>query len=593
MPMAIPDAFLQQLRDMNPIEGVVSSYVPLRRAGRNLVGLCPFHGEKTPSFTVYPHSDSFYCFGCGAGGDTVTFVKLIENLDYIEAVRFLAEKVALVVPENAYDDGMAKRRMRVLEANREAARFFHQCLMGPEGAEGLHYFLGRGLLKSTIRHFGLGYAPESWNALLSHMSGKGFSEEDLYDADLVKKKNGRYFDNFRHRVMVPIIDLRGNIVAFGGRVLDDSKPKYVNTADTPAYKKSSQVFALNFAKNQKQGQLILAEGYMDVIALHQAGFAQAVASLGTALTGEQARNIARYAQEVVIIYDADAAGQEATRKAIPICNKAGLKVRVLRLTGAKDPDEFIKRNGADRFRALLDGALNDIEYRLLKEKEKFDTTTDDGKIAYLRAASGVLAELPGPVEREVYAGRLAEELGVSKDAVLSQIEYLYKGKKRQKEARNFKMIQDRTAARNNTVNPEKGHFLKAARAEEGLLSLLMNNPDFLEHIEKMLSVQDFVTDFNRRVYEKLRLRLQESRSLDLALLSGDFSSEEMGELARIQALHMAGQDDLRECNDYIQVILAQKELMTEKKPAEMTAQELTESFVRLAKYKGGKKENES
>ncbi|MBR4889149.1 MAG: DNA primase, partial [Clostridia bacterium] len=314
--MPLPDSFLQELKARSDITDVISGYVTLKRRGRNHVGLCPFHNEKSPSFNIYPENGSFYCFGCGVGGDVITFIRRIENLDYMEAVRFLAQRAGLTVPENSVDDSMAQLRRRVLEVNRETARFFHTTLMSPEGKPGLDYFTRRGLSPATIRHFGLGYAPESRFALVNHLRSKGFTKDEMVQANVAfLSRNGNPVDRFTARAMFPIIDLRGNVVAFGGRILTNEKPKYINTSDTPVYHKSSGLFAMNFAKNENSDTLILAEGYMDVIALHQAGFRTAIASLGTALTGEQARIIARYAKEAVICYDSDEAGQKAASRA--------------------------------------------------------------------------------------------------------------------------------------------------------------------------------------------------------------------------------------------------------------------------------------
>ncbi|WP_411655389.1 DNA primase [Anaeromassilibacillus sp. SJQ-1] len=334
--MPLPEAFLQELKMRSDISDVVSSYVGLRRSGRNLVGLCPFHNEKTPSFNVYPENGSFYCFGCGVGGDVITFIRRIENLDYMEAVRFLAQRAGLQVPENRVDDGMAKLRARVLEINRETARFYHAMLMSEQGRPGLAYLQDRGLTQATIRHFGLGYSPPSRYALVDYLAQKGYQPSEMIQANVAfKGRSGRAVDRFSGRVMYPIIDLRGNVIAFGGRVLTDAKPKYLNTSDTLVFRKSDALFALNFAKNQGSQQLILAEGYMDVIALHQAGFSNAVATLGTALTTDQARLMSRYAKEVVICYDADEAGQKATARAIPMLRDAGLLVKVLNIVGGK------------------------------------------------------------------------------------------------------------------------------------------------------------------------------------------------------------------------------------------------------------------
>ena len=340
-----------ELRNRADIESTISSYVNLKRAGRISKGLCPFHGEKTASFTVYPDTQSYYCFGCGNGGDVITFIKNIENLDYIDAVRFLADRVGLDVPdENSYDSTMNKRRLRMLEANREAARFFHKCLQTKEGAIGYRYFKGRGLTDETIVKFGLGFAPDSFNALTNYLISKGFTKEELVFANLARRsqKNPQnIYDNFRNRIMFPIIDVKGNVIAFGGRVMDDSKPKYLNTSDTLVYKKSMGVFALNLAKKSGKDSLILCEGYMDVIALHQAGFTNAVAGLGTALTSEQAQLLSRYASEILISYDADEAGQKAAARALTIFKKTNAKIKILRLSGGKDPDVLSSRQAGE------------------------------------------------------------------------------------------------------------------------------------------------------------------------------------------------------------------------------------------------------
>ncbi|HCC00251.1 MAG TPA: DNA primase, partial [Ruminococcaceae bacterium] len=384
----IPESFLQELKDRCDIEQIISRYVDLRKGGRTLVGLCPFHSEKTPSFHVYPDDQHFYCFGCETGGDVITFIRKIENLDYREAVEFLASQAGLSMPAEDHEtDQIARNRMRILEMNRLAARFFYACLLSPSGKVGLDYFNKRALSMKTIRMFGLGYAPAGGGLLQAYLRKKGFSDEEMLAAALVfRRRSGGYYDAFRSRVIFPIIDLRGNVIAFGGRVLDDSKPKYLNSNDTSAFHKGKSLFALNFAKSSKESSLLLCEGYMDAIALHQAGFTNAVATLGTALTPEQARLMARYVKEVVISYDADKAGQNASKRAITLLTDAGLLVRVLKIEGGKDPDEFIKTYGADRFRLLLKHSGNHIEYRLAAALEKYDIQITEQKASYLKEA---------------------------------------------------------------------------------------------------------------------------------------------------------------------------------------------------------------
>lgn len=361
----IPEDIINEIKYRNDIETAISSYVNLKRRGKNLVGLCPFHSEKTPSFTVYPENGSFYCFGCGVGGDVVTFTGLIENLDYIESVKLLAERSGVTLPQDGYDDSMQKLKNKIYDINRDTARFFHSFLMSEEGKWALDYLLGRGLTLKTIKHFGLGAAPDSWDMLIKHLKEKGYKEADMLAAGVVgKSQKGTLYDRFRKRVMFPIINIRGNIIAFSGRAMpgeDKQGGKYVNTSDTPVYKKSSNLFGMNFAKNVCSERVILVEGNMDVISLHQAGFTNAVAPLGTAFTMEQANLLARYTKEIVLTLDADAAGQKAIKRASELLENTGLKTRVVVIPDGKDPDEFIKKNGPDRFRALLEGAVSDIE----------------------------------------------------------------------------------------------------------------------------------------------------------------------------------------------------------------------------------------
>ncbi|MBR5135101.1 MAG: DNA primase, partial [Clostridia bacterium] len=414
--MALPDSFIEELVLKNDIVDLISSYVSLRSRGRTHVGLCPFHNEKTPSFHVYPDTNSFFCFGCQAGGDVITFVKKIEHLDYMDAVRLLADRAGMDMPKQDASSELASNlRRRVLEANRETARFYHEQLFSEEGQAVLDYYRKRGYSDRTIRHFGLGYAP-SGSALLRHLRQKGYRDEELFQAGLIRKnQKGYYYDNFYHRAMIPIIDVRGNVIGFGGRALEkDAKQKYINTSDTSVFKKTNNLFALNFAKDHiaKNGEkrLILCEGYMDVIALHQAGFTNAVASLGTAVTPDHARMIARYADEIVLLLDSDAAGQNATVKAIGVFRNTGIRIRVARIPNGKDPDEFLKHHAPEALKLVLDRAVTDVDYLLASTKQNFVVDSDAGKLAYLQKAVETIAKLNNPMERDVYASRLSKEL---------------------------------------------------------------------------------------------------------------------------------------------------------------------------------------
>ncbi len=558
--MALSDDFLQELRNRADIETTISSYVNLKRAGRISKGLCPFHGEKTPSFTVYPDTQSYYCFGCGNGGDVITFIKNIENLDYIDAVRFLADKNGLDMPdENSYDSTMNKRRLRMLEANREAARFFHKCLTTKEGAIGYKYFKDRGLSDDTIRKFGLGFAPDDFHALTNHMLKLGYTKDELVYANLARrsqKNENNVYDNFRNRVMFPIIDVKGNVIAFGGRVMDDSKPKYLNTSDTMVYKKSQGVFALNLAKKSGKDSLILCEGYMDVIAMHQAGFTNTVAGLGTALTSEQAHLLSRYASEIMIAYDADEAGQKAAARALSIFKNTPLKIKVLHLSGGKDPDEIIKNYGIEKMKAIINGAANEIEFALLREHSKYDVASDDGKRQYLQAAIKVLSNV-GAIDLEIYASRLAGELSVSKDIIVNEARRLAKRNTTVQQKKEFTQMVSQGDLLDK-LNPQRKTYYRAAKAEEMLIALIMANHEFIKDVLAKITAEDFVTDFNGRIFKAVTDRISSGRSSEISFLYGELTEEELSAVAKIQTVSHTLKNTFAECTDCINIILNEK-----------------------------------
>ena len=537
--MPLPEPFLQELKARSDITEIASSYVNLKRAGRNLVGLCPFHNEKTPSFHIYPENGSFYCFGCGAGGDIITFVRRIENLDYIEAVRFLAQRAGMQLPEGEVDDSLLKLKTRILEINREAARFYHHVLVSDQGKDGMDYFVKRGLLPATIRHFGLGYSPVSRFALVNYLQKKGYQPDEMIQANVAfRSRNGHVVDRFFGRVMFPIIDLRGNVIAFGGRTLGDDKPKYLNTSDTPVFRKSQGLFAMNFAKSSGQEYLILAEGYMDVIALHQAGFTNAIATLGTALTAEQARLLARYTKEVIISYDADEAGQKASSRAIPILRDAGLLVKVLTITGGKDPDEYIRSygdQGPARFKQLIENSGTDLDYRLQKIKAGCNMETTEGRVAYLTGAAELLATIDNQIEQEIYAGKLAEEIGIDRSSILLQVRREQKRSQKAREKKAFREFQTKTTGLKDRVNPEKMDKLRAANAEEALIALLFHHPDLVKEVKDRLPPEKFCTAFNRRVYEIIMGNILNGKAFDLTSITEGFTLEESSSVARMSS----------------------------------------------------------
>lgn len=573
--MALSDSFLQELKMKTDIEDVISTYVTLKRRGATLVGLCPFHNEKTPSFTVYPATQSFYCFGCGAGGDAITFLKKIENLDYLDAVKTLAQRAGLQMPQEGFDDSLSKRRRRILEMNREAARFYHSVLLSPEGKVGYDYYIGRALSAATINHFGLGFAPNQWDALLKHMRAKGYQPAELVDAGLARKGQKGYYDNFRNRVMTPIIDVRGNVIAFGGRVLDDSKPKYINTGDTLVYKKTNELFALNFAKDSKEDALILCEGYMDVIAMHQAGFTNAVAGCGTALTTEQVRLISRYAKEVILTYDADEAGQKALQKAMTLFDQTDVKVRIPALVGGKDPDEIIRTYGRDKFKGMLEGASNETEFRLLVLRRQYNLATTQGKIDFIGGALQILATLP-PVEQDLYVSRLSEELGVERQNMKVQLQDLVARQGNRREKREFNRIVQENMRKTARETMATDASLRKLRAEDRLISLLLRYPD-CSRLCKDFDPQWLTPGFAQRVFTLILQRLENGDGTELMDLRDRLTDDEMGRLSGIIARGGESADAKQEFSDCLQTIRAEQQKKQES-AAELDDQAFRDLF---------------
>ena len=536
--MAIPESFVQSLVERADIVDVVSRYVKLKRSGSNYFGLCPFHSEKTPSFSVSPDKQIFQCFGCSEGGGVISFIMKIESLGFQEAVKFLADMYGMEVPEDDYLKESRKRYERLLSLNKEAARYFHSVLMSEEGKAGLEYFLKRGISRKTITNFGLGYALDSWDGLVRAMSEKGYSKNELFEANLVSKnKSGGVYDRFRGRVMFPIIDARGNVIAFGGRVLDGSLPKYINSSDTPIYNKSRNLFAINISKKTKRKNFILAEGYMDVIALHQAGFDNAVASLGTSLTVEQAKLIGRFKEEVVICYDSDEAGQKATARAMDILGGNGIAVRVLKLPKSKDPDEYIKNNGAESFEKLLEKPQAGSEYRLDAIKNKYDLALDEDKVAYMKEAIVYVAGMGSEVEREIYARNIAEDVNVSPKAVLAEIEKARKNFSR----RERKSYEKESVNLESRIQPKDREMrytnIRSAVSEENILAILLKNDDYVEKARQKISKDMFSSPFLGKIYGMILEKYQENGSVTLAQIVNFLEPNEAAQIISICSSH--------------------------------------------------------
>lgn len=581
--MAFPDQFILELKQNNPIDSVMSSYVSLKRQGRNDVCLCPFHSEKSPSCVVYLDTNSFFCFGCGAGGDVITFTMKIENLDYVEAIKFLADRAGMTLPDDTGNSESSRIKTRILEMNRLAARYFFDTLTrSPKGEKGRRYFAERQLTAATITKYGLGYAADDWHDLEYFLHSKGYSEEELIAANLCgRAKNGGLYDQFRDRVMFPIIDLRGNVIAFGGRVIDGEGPKYLNSSDTPVFKKSRNLFSMNFAKKSEEKRLILAEGYMDVIAVNQAGFENVVATLGTALTQEQARLMSQYAEEIIIAYDSDGAGQNATHKAINLLSEVGVRTKIIRMEGAKDPDEYIKKFGALRFKQLLDKSGGAIQFELDKCRVGLDVSTEQGKVEYLKKCVNVLADISSPIEREVYIGKIADENKVQKEMLVQQVNGVIKRRINTDKKQEWNEI--RTFQNRFKANPDSYRQPKKFKAERGIIAYLAENPEEAEEISARLPVEKFATEFNKKVYEKMLEKIKNSCFYDILSLQSEFTADEMGKITEIAVNSKDVNINRTAVEDFINILLSDSG--NSKKAAEFSDDEFLKYMQNLKSKK--------
>ncbi len=588
--MAVDREFIDELTARCDIVDVVSRYVQLKKSGSNYFGLCPFHNEKHGSFSVSADKQIYHCFGCGAGGSVIGFIMRIEGLEFLDAVQFLSRQVGMQVPERQMDAQTVNRRERMLALYKDTARFFYEQLWAPEHAEQQRYFAQRGLQRKTMNRFGLGYAPDSFNALMDAMRAKGYTKEEMLDAGLLSKnERGNVYDRFRHRVMFPIIDVRGQVIAFGGRVMDDSKPKYLNSPETMLFHKSRNLFALNLAKKTKSDYFILAEGYMDVIALHQAGFDSAVASLGTSLTEEQVRMIARYTKNIVISYDADGAGKAAAERAIDLLKTAELSVRVLRIPGAKDPDEYIREKGPDAYRRLIEGSENHIAYRLDTVAAKYDLQEDGARIQFLQDAAQELARIDNAVEREVYIGRAAKMANISMEAMQVEVKRRLQARLRKEKTQVRREIRAPVAAAQPKDRTLQYQNIKSARAEEGILAMLFTDQSLMPYVRQRIQPEQFTAPTLAAIYQHA-LALEDAGNLiSVAAFEGVLAESEMNLLCSIVSESVSTQQRTKALEDYINTILLQQ---ARQEPTQGMEDPLT-VFARKQKEKkgyGGNKE---
>jgi DNA primase len=560
--MKLSQALLEEIKYRNPIDDVISSYVTSKKSGSSLTGLCPFHSEKTPSFSVSTKNQLFYCFGCGAGGDAITFLMKAENLDYMGAVRALAKRASITLPLDVGQKEEGVKRSRILDMNRDAAKFFNASLACAPDAQA--YFQKRALPPALISHFGLGYAPGGY-ALVKHLRQLGYTDEEMIVGCLARRseKNGQLYDFFSRRVMFPIIDVVGNVIAFGGRVLDDSLPKYLNSPDTPAFHKRHNLFALNFAKKHCADSFILCEGYMDVIALHGAGFSNAVATLGTAITPEQARLMRRYAPLVYICYDSDDAGKRATEKAIALLTQADVEVRVLHIQGAKDPDELIRKRGKEAFDLVLQRGKPQFDFKLDAALSRYDLFNPEEKVKAARAACEILSDIASPVEREVYLPRCAKRLDISPESLQQDVDRLIRKKRAQAKKDNFSQIAKTAQGFGDRINPQRTENLRASAAEEAILGMLLLYPEYAAQIAKGkidLQESDFMTDFHRRIFTEIMQQCENGAAFDFGYLGDSFSPDEIGRITRLSMKRSSlSQNNENVLNDCITALKKEKE----------------------------------
>ena len=570
--MAFPAAFIDELLARNPIDEVVGQRVVLKRSGANLFGLCPFHGEKTASFSVAPDKGIYYCFGCHKGGGAINFVMELEGLSYPDAVRSLAKRVGMEVPEDEQYQSRYRQQERLWALNMEAARFFHSQHYAPVGEGALSYALGRGLSKSILTTFGVGYAPDSWDALAKAIRAKGYTEQEMEDSGLFSKsqKNGNLFDRFRDRLMFPIIDVRGNVIAFGGRTLKNDKDvaKYLNSPETLIFNKRKNLFGLNLAKKTKENAIILVEGNVDVVTLHQYGFDNAVASLGTSLTEEQATLLTRYAEQIILIYDGDQAGQNATQRAIPILEKAGLRVKVLQMKNAKDPDEFLHKFGPDAFRLLLEESSNRVEYQLSAIRKKYDLREDEQKVRFVQEAAELISTLDGSVKREVYGKRVAEEAGITPEAMKMEVERAWKRHLAREKKQRQKVELAPAQALQPRIRTLRYDNMKSAIAEEAVIAKALRQPSLLEAVPTFTG-ESFSVPLLGRVYDQIRALFRQGLEVTAGALS-ELTPEEMSHITGIMHRH-SEPGDKDEFLDCVRIILKERQAAAVSTDADLLA----------------------
>lgn len=560
----------------NDIVDYISGYVTLKKSGRDYSGLCPFHKEKTPSFHVSGEKQLFHCFGCGASGNLVQFVMRAEGIDFVEALKLLADRAGIVLPEddNRIDSKLHEKRKKIYEMNKAAARFYFKTLtQAPEGKAALDYFKKRRLLAKTVKNYGLGFAPDDYNALRSYMNGLGYKDDELLEAGLLSQKDGRYYDRFRNRVIFPIIDLRGNVIGFGGRIMNSEPdqngykpPKYLNSAETPVFNKGKNLFSLNLAKKDSHEKLILVEGYMDVISVYQAGVTNVVATLGTALTEDQAKLMLKYCSEILICYDTDEAGRKATLRAIDIIAGAGGRSKVIHLKGAKDPDEYIKTMGTEMFLRAVEEATPSTEYRLTLAKTEYNLDVAEGKIRFVNEAAEILSGINDAVEVDEYVKKVSRETEISKDAIYAEYKK-YKKKNAGKNQTRRIVVRESKTKTDPLIGQVQDNVLE--KAQKKLLNLIIQNKKLWQKTAESLSPDDFSNPVYKKLAEKIYKSYLEGKTVEPSILLNEFDGEDVNTASEVFYNMEVYEDNEKTLTELIISIKKEKikqQILTEKDP---------------------------
>lgn len=593
--MRYSDEILNEVKENNDIVEVISQYVHLKRSGRNYFGLCPFHNEKSPSFSVSPDKQIFHCFGCGVGGNVITFISKIEGIGFKEAIENLAERANISLPVNTSqeDNKLEELKSKVYKVNSFTANYYHKRLYEQRSKIGQEYVKKRKLTNETLEAYNLGFSG-NFDELYQVLRKEGFKDEEILESGLVNKnENGKYIDRYRNRFMIPILDVRNRVIAFGGRVLDDSKPKYINSPENIVYSKGKHLFGLNVAKKGDTKKLLIVEGYMDAISLHQRGITNVVASLGTALTTNQGWLLRKNAEEVILGFDSDGAGQTAIMRAMEVMQNMGCDMRVLQMSGAKDPDEYIIKFGSARFQKLMDEAISLIEFKVKILKQSLNLEVAGDKVKFLNEIAKLISKIDNSIEREIYIEKIAKSYNISKEAIFGQVNKIqYSGKNRTKVLENSKKIIHKKEDNSNTQVKEE-----TIKRENIIISILINNPENYEYIKQNIKIEDFQYEINIKIIKELYQELEKENSNVNSVLDKLQDEEIQSHLTAIMAEDYGITDNKKAIDDILKKyereklekrrdeLIKQTSLEQDKEKKKKLGEELNQIILKLVKIK--------